>query len=342
MFLRCENLFTKICWGDAINNHILISGKSGTGKSVLMRRLAESFICEENIVIILDFDGQQSLGNIPQEMGEVIYIKDGLRLLLNDISSTAETLLMAYGIMNKRLRSQLSQNFFQILLKWNERVRNIGTVWRESFEIPLIALLDCGIDVPSELMEAAEKEYIFYILPNGRLLPKKSTLFWRLDFSGLSMLHKEAIAEYVLAEIYRNRMNAHTEKKIYIFIDEFQNFNFSAQSAFGRILVEGRKYGLGLCLATQFYKNAFPDKRSAQLGQADILFHFEPSQGEVNAIAKLLSKNDQEVKKYVQLLSHLERGECIMTAPHVVGKSKIISRRPRKVNVILEGGEKNV
>lgn len=57
------------------------------------------------------------------------------------------------------------------------------------------------------------------------------------------------VAELLLAYLWRRVLSGEL-RDLYIAVDEFQNVGISKHSALEKFLVEGRKYGVGMLLAT--------------------------------------------------------------------------------------------
>ena len=73
----------------------------------------------------------------------------------------------------------------------------------------------------------------------------------------------------------------------YILYDEFQNVALGKGSTLGAMLREGRKYGLGVWLATQILSNYEPEQIDT-LQQVDTMLLFRPSERSMKGIAQLV------------------------------------------------------
>lgn len=104
--------------------------------------------------------------------------------------------------------------------------------------------------------------------------------------------------------------NNDSNKPLYIFIDEFQNMNFHANSPLYKILCEGRKYGLNLILGTQFVKGRYDKMQLAAFGQVGTKIYFRPNDDELSSVAKDIDPSLP--KKWVPTLQHLQKGYAVI------------------------------
>ena len=91
----------------------------------------------------------------------------------------------------------------------------------------------------------------------------------------------------------------------YLHADEFQNF---ATDAFGDILSEARKWGLGLVLAHQFLEQLPPKLRAAVLANVGSIIAFQLGADDADVIAREVGLK----KENADLLTQLSRGEVWM------------------------------
>ena len=324
----------------AQNPHIMISGKSGTGKSVLLRQLAEDFAIRGEISVILDINGSFQGGHMKKMEKTLQLINEGLRLSFTkqefESGQFAEILASAFRLKRREELGDFYDVAASVCKNWLKTAEQLNSLFWERREMSFSSIAGALENPTFEIREIAQKKLLRIGLPVSHLLTDYKMTTWRLDFSGLQAVQKTILAECVLQFIYSRAQSGMIGKKVHIFVDEFQQFQFPADSAFFRILTEGRKHHLGLCLATQFLKDAFSEKKIHQLEQAAMSFYFQPSNSEIQAVAKVLSKSGVEVPKCAHALANLHRGECIMIAPHSVGNSKVILECPRKVQVCTE------
>lgn len=121
-----------------------------------------------------------------------------------------------------------------------------------------------------------------------------------------------------------------------IFIDEFQNYYTDNESAIGRILTEGRKYNLGLVLATQYIEENFSPKKVNKLYQADNIFMFYPTDADANHIIRHKCGRNLSGNDCKRALFDLQRGECMLFGPNSVEGKDIVDWGPRKLELVLD------
>lgn len=141
------------------------------------------------------------------------------------------------------------------------------------------------------------------------------------------------VAELLLAYLWRRVLSGEL-RDLYIAVDEFQNVGISKHSALEKFLVEGRKYGVGMLLATQGLGIAFTNAQQRLLLQAGIQLYFKPGENEIRDVAKILGAND--IASYAMLLHRLKIGECVAMGPLQIGENgHLMSGRPAMVKITV-------
>ena len=118
---------------------------------------------------------------------------------------------------------------------------------------------------------------------------------------------------YAYACSYGNKSNP-----LPIVLDEVQNLDHRLESPLGKMLTEGRKYGLSLILATQTLSMLSKDEQD-RLFQASHKLFFAPAETEIQSYAKLLEQAipGTNRKAWLDELAKLKKGECISVGLHM-------------------------
>jgi DNA phosphorothioation-dependent restriction protein DptH len=117
-----------------------------------------------------------------------------------------------------------------------------------------------------------------------------------------------------------------------IVLDEVQNLSHRPEAPIGKILREGRKFGLAGIFATQTMSNLRADEQD-QLFQAAHKLFFAPAESEVREYAKLLHDvTGESVEDWRQRLLKLSKGECWSLGP-VVEPSGVVRVKPLRVRI---------
>ena len=149
---------------------------------------------------------------------------------------------------------------------------------------------------------------------------KHSAAVYIIEVSDFSSQISDSLAQFILEVMWR-RIRKGRHQRIQVVLDEFQNLRLTG-SAIEEMLREGRKFGLGLTLMSQYINPTWKDA----LEQAAIGLYFQPNENNLLKTAKCLSPS--EPQKWMQLLGNLKRGEFVLDGVYKInGQEKRISRK---------------
>jgi DNA phosphorothioation-dependent restriction protein DptH len=124
------------------------------------------------------------------------------------------------------------------------------------------------------------------------------------------------ITEFILWDLWNYSVrNGNKNKPMPVIMDEAQNLDHTEKSPSARILTEGRKFGWSAWYATQFLKSQLTADELARLQNASQKVYFSPPEQELTNIAASLSKDSHEKKQWENTLSSLKKGQCIVHGP---------------------------
>lgn len=149
------------------------------------------------------------------------------------------------------------------------------------------------------------------------------------------------ITELILWDLwYYTVQNGSKDKPFSVILDEAQNLDFGDNSPYTRILTEGRKFGWSGWFATQFLKGQMSTSAINRLQNAAHKIYFAPPDEEIAYIANALSTNADEKKDLERELMKLQKGECLSYGPgktsnntlmNSIEKVKITALTERKI-----------
>lgn len=319
IFLKCENL--AITMENAESSHVLIQGKTGMGKSFLMKRLIDLACVEGKKVVIFDL-GEKWKDDDVQMFFRHNVCKDGITI---DSALAIGKIAEAFD-----LKSRLSVGILQVAY---ERMLRRGQ------ECNLCNLAE---NIDEESSQQAEnisvKLRAFAREVNVTFDERKHDLRYSgnvfLDFGGLSENARNIAVWLTIREILDFQKADRMRIPVGVFIDEFQLLCVGHKNIVGTLLTEGRKYGLAVILATQFVKYKFSDAVRQQLEQTPHRFFFRLTFDEATVIARQLAGSAREREELTYILTHLERGEAIFYGKHRIGTCDRIVEKVRKVDVV--------
>ena len=156
-----------------------------------------------------------------------------------------------------------------------------------------------------------------------------------LQLTNLSKDIQRLIAEFALWDFfaYATR-NGGKSKPLPIVLDEMQNLDHRSDRALDKLLREGRKFGVGMVLATQTISNFNKEQRS-RLFQAGHKLFFKPAETERREFAQILVDvaGGRTRDEWIAELSKLGKGECWSIGPRRVTAGGVVRRDPVKLKI---------
>lgn len=138
-----------------------------------------------------------------------------------------------------------------------------------------------------------------------------------LQLKGLAREIQKLVTEFVLWDLWDYAQSTgNKDRPIPIVLDEIQNLDHSSDSPIDKMLREGRKFGVGLMLATQT-TSQFNQEQRDRLFQAGHKLFFKPAMTEIDRFAQILTQATSGVSKpeWAQRLARLEKGQCWSLGP---------------------------
>lgn len=316
---------------DMMNPHILIVGKSGSGKTVEAQRIMTEIVGSGGTVLALDwhhvladdeifgmyaekFASQRNVINVPN---------DGIHCHLcspaaNEyaIAEDEQGVLWSFAeVISRTLRFGVNQR--EVLLD------ALNIIWKEGLYdkegISSVAhVLDRFDTKDARNVRKRILPLTMYNIfrPGDSFIVNQKLNIARMSYFGLGI--QELVVELILEYLWFLANNMVFKRNpLYVFVDEFQNLPLGKMSALSKIITEGRKLGLYLILATQqlFVGNATAlDQRIQQCGT---ILYFQPEVNRIKTIAKLLDPDT--ANKWDSILRSLKRGEFVAVGSLLVG-----------------------
>lgn len=145
----------------------------------------------------------------------------------------------------------------------------------------------------------------------GNIIDSKGKIFI-IQLTGFDREIQVMLTELILWDIWNYCVKHGDESRpLPIVLDEAQNLDHKINSPSGKILTEGRKFGIAGIYATQFFKGALDDDEIQRLQQSAQKLYFGPPENSVMEIAKAIDINTQGSKEWAEKLKRLRKGECV-------------------------------
>ncbi|MGM0409822.1 MAG: DNA phosphorothioation-dependent restriction protein DptH [Bacillota bacterium] len=140
-----------------------------------------------------------------------------------------------------------------------------------------------------------------------------------IQLSGFSQDIKLLIAEFLLWDLwYYKKQNGSEQKPLSLVIDEAQNLDHSSKSPTAKILTEGRKFGFSGIFSTQFLRGQLSKDEISRLQMASQKIYFMPPDNELKSIASDFDNKNKWKKK----LKKLVKGRCISKGHILIEEEK--------------------
>lgn len=308
------------------NQHLIISGISGVGKSVRIIDIERCIIEAGGTVIAFDMNGTHS--NV--EGGRFNYIsaqEDGLDVKFLDtafVESGKETLTNLVQYVIETLCPRQLRGACQLATVRKAIQFAIKNKQDFSCEMDAIAY---GLKEQDDAASMGAYNHLCPIL-EGKIFRKSrkrivSDRVNVISLKGLNPKTQKRVLEIMLAVLWKKlRSEGVCKNGFTLILDEFQNLDFDKETAFFQMLTEARKYGVNMILATQTL-SIFSRKELAIINQAAVKLYFQQSVSDVKTVSGMIDLKHRE--KWISELSQLKVGQAI-----TVGAFEINGRQIRQ------------
>ena len=302
------------------NAHILILGKSGEGKTYFCCRRMEEEVQDGKSVIIFDYSSSYSIPELIK--CKFRYVK--CVRILNPFGEEVDFMFGLNGLESAALDSFV--NALRVRSYYQKKLLQeaIFRVVDDTSSLTISALMECLEEMLEENISSDSEKNIGHLLTrlapysdleNVRLVAGKaaekigaSGKVTIIQLSDFSELQRKFLTEFLAEMFWREVRNGHRKADIVLF-DEFQNMQITPGSALSAMLREGRKFGLGVYLSSQFFGN-YNREAVDTLMQAGNMFFFKPVQREMKFIAGLIDPD--HIPEWRNILQNLQVGEAVL------------------------------
>ncbi len=310
------------------NNHILLNGISGSGKTYLLQKMIIQAAKQGISTVILDYSGSYSSDKLEaffmEQLQEQIvmipaYIKGlpidpfhrqsiqiGGQWIPEKIGDTADRVSeifskayrfgsrqrnIFYSVLVDQLKNSQLLTFERII----ERLKEIYPKDSEALQGKLLPIAHKKIFCP-------EPSFCWdsYLYNSGQVTV--------LELEGFASSIQNIASEIILWDLlFYARRNGNKQRPFIILLDECQHLSFKDSSPTCQILTEGRKFGIGAWLATQSLAR-FSAEEKACLDQAACKIYFKPPSIEIKSLSAQLGQREWKKK-----LEELKVGQCVVS-----------------------------
>ncbi|MDX5476213.1 MAG: DNA phosphorothioation-dependent restriction protein DptH [Bacillaceae bacterium] len=320
------------------NRHLLISGKSGQGKTYFMQCL----LLEKSKLGIPSIVIDYTEGFLPNQLEPEFVSYLGEKLKQKIVFSDK----LPINPFQKNVRDiggiQLPESDTDVA----ERIKSVFAAVYKSLGIQqqnaIYEAVKSGLGVHGEdmslvkLKEVLEEDGSSYAktalsqirpLIDRNPFSNENTIDWKdvvnsngeifiIQLTGFPRDVQLMITEFILWDLWNYSVRyGNKNNPMPVIMDEAQNLDHTEKSPSARILTEGRKFGWSAWYATQFLKSQLDSDELARLQNSSQKVYFAPPEQELSNIAASLSKDSHEKKSWETKLSSLRKGQCIVHGP---------------------------
>lgn len=307
----------------ALNQHILILGKPGGGKSVEAQKIILELAKKGKTVLVLDLHSVLAEDQIFQAyrsefksyLHEVDAYHDGIPCdLFSPVAfadgeyekeiDTAGAILDVIA-RTKKLGSRQHSTLRQAI----RFVMESGTYETAGFKALDDALDRIGSSIATVIREKIYPLTAHNVFRAGKMFiePGKINV---VRLSKFDLETQEIVAEVLLSFLWRLATASQFRNQgLYIFVDEVQNLAAGKGCALAQILAEGRKFNVNAILATQQVSANAGSVVQQRMMQAGLILMFQPNSAHVSAMARIIDPANPD--SWLLVLRTLSVGEFV-------------------------------
>lgn len=334
-----ENSTKKIFWEyghkNLSNRHVLISGKSGQGKSYLIQCLLLELSKSGVSSIIIDYTDGFKKSKLEPEFRDAL--GDGLEQFIvahkkfpvnpfkrnkkeldedlvidEDDTDIAERIKSVFGSVYKTLGIQQLNSIYEAVMRG---LKVHGNHMNLSY---LLEELEADTSSYAKTASSTIKPLI-----DKNPFDNTSTFNWGdvfktkgkvfiIQLTGYMRDVQLIIAEFILWDLWNYKLQTGNQKNPFsVIMDEAQNLDHSEKSPSAKVLTEGRKFGWSGWYATQFMKGQMSSDEIMRLQNSAQKIYFSPPEGEISSIASNITNDPVDRKYWENKLKNLQKGQCI-------------------------------
>lgn len=309
------------------NASIFICGKSGTGKTTLSSDIIIRNLLESGVrIVVIDHRHAVSL---PADLEPYVHRQDvsqkPLKLhLFGTSANPADASASFVDTVASVIR--LSDGQKPLLLSLLEKVLRDSPAPNEALERLHLEIQNSRSLAAPGLEKALTPLWGQKFFENGDFEIFSGITLLELDSFPPSTQH--IVEEVVFAALLREATREDFPPT-FLYLDELSNFPLHQTSALGKILNEGRKYGLYCLLVAQSICN-FKAGQRILLQQCKYAMYFQPADDEIRMCARFISSPGGT--KLTSMLKSLQVGEFLVSGPVYVGDSDTPTTKPLVVH----------
>ena len=339
------------------NRHILISGKSGVGKTYFMQCLLLELTKNNISSLIFDYTDGFKKSKLEPEFKEFLGdridqfhvqvkgfpinpFKKNMKEIDEDYFvpetniDVAERTRSVFAAVYKGMGDQQANAIYRATMKGLEKYDSKMNLKYLKAELEIdgssnaktvLAKIEPLIDRNPFDMES---EY------NWEDHRKKEGIVFVVQLSGFVREVQLIVTEFILWDLWNfNLSHGDKSKPFPVILDEAQNLDHSEKSPSAKVLTEGRKFGWSGWYATQFMQGQMSKDEIQRLQMASQKIYFSPPESEINDMAGFLSTESNLKKEWATKLAKIGKGQCVIAGPVLKNDGSLNRTTPVVISV---------
>ena len=310
------------------NQHLLIWGQSGQGKTFCCCRLMEEMMQENKKILLLDYSGsfttEELVKNQFKYLDRIKFFSlqekpfywltqlDDITILKEDLKDALISILEVGSYYQKKMFRVAMYKFFEEFKYWSiprflEVVERM-MIQKRSEE----SAQDDAKNLERILSRLAPFDSLnhFFIGIEPQNVHKVEPLLTIIQISFLPEQQRRFVMMLLSDLIWKETQRKQAEKRCDVMIfDEFQKISVKPDSSLSQILREGRKYDIAAILSSQFI-SAYTQEEISTLMQAGNVLIFKPTENDIRFSAKVIAPQEPQI--WQKVLSNLKVGQAVL------------------------------
>ena len=347
----CKNTDVYLNLNLNANRHMLLTGSTGTGKTNFLKNFLEQINASMNFILDYSCSFENYGDAVFRNILETAEIQDFFANLNEEtIGTIADAIQGAWRLgtaqraavvkalcrMMKPVREEAIMHTEDDLIKKYLEFQD-GIARRSWALFAFLMNTECGAkgeQIATRMIDIVYKLFTHSKDKAEDTAPDCSNVIiqFPIENSGLN----SQLVELFLWKLWLRQIKE--RKPIFIVLDECQDLLWKKGSISERLVSEGRKFGIGLILSTQFVTNNFPKRVITNFMQSGVRVIFAPPESEVKEIAQSLDYTSW--KNWQKCLRNLRVGSCVISGNLRFGqrtsKQKLMVDTPEYIRHHLE------
>ncbi|WP_164507458.1 helicase HerA domain-containing protein [Lacticaseibacillus songhuajiangensis] len=318
------------------NRHMLVSGKSGQGKTYFMQGLLLEMANQNVSTLVIDYSDSYRIDQLDpmfvERMGDRIVnhivAVDGMALnpfkrvsidygggmvLPEDIGTTAERVAQTLDFvfdLGTQQHSALVDYIAEGIETYGDNYgfEQLKAKIKEDKANTLYGRLQPLLNSPVFRKSDKQFDWADYFKNDGTMNI--------IQLMSIPRRVQNAVTEFLLWDLfhYAQSSGGDESQPLPIFLDEVQNLSFDRDSPAVKILREGRKFGISGIFATQSIASINGSDRDS-IWNAAMQMHFLPPEDQVVMLSKSVTADKSERDMIEQKLRNLQKGHALLRGP---------------------------